>query len=115
MKKKLGNKGEEIAAQYLEGKGYQIIQRNYHCRSGEIDIICKQARTLVFVEVKTRTSTSFGSPEEAITRTKRDHIRKAALEYIHQSSQPFLDMRFDVIGIMMEKDDPHINHVVGAF
>ncbi len=115
MKKKLGNKGEEIAARYLEDKGYRILDRNYHCRSGEIDIICLQARTLVFVEVKTRTNTVFGSPEEAITRSKRDHIRKAALDYLDHTSPSFKDIRFDVIGIMMERDDWAINHITGAF
>lgn len=115
VKKRLGNKGEEIAARYLEDKGYRILQRNYYCRSGEIDIICLHARTLVFVEVKTRTSTVFGSPEEAITRSKREHIRRAALDYLDRTSQSFKDMRFDVIGIMVETDNFTINHIKGAF
>ncbi len=115
MKKELGHRGEDMAATYLDQNGYEILCRNYRTRTGEIDIICRRAGTVVFVEVKTRTSTTFGFPEESITRNKRDHIRKVALEYLKAFNRPFNELRFDVIGIMVEDGIPSINHLEGAF
>jgi putative endonuclease len=115
MKKELGNLGEGIALGYLKEHGYKILTRNYRSRYGEVDIICTWGQTIVFVEVKTRTSTSFGSPEDAITRTKREHIRKVALTYLQSYPHPFKEMRFDVIGILMNGNEPQINHLISAF
>jgi putative endonuclease len=115
MKKELGNRGEDIAAKYLQQQGYRILQRNFRSRYGELDIICAQQGILVFVEVKTRTGTSFGSPEESITATKQAHIRKVALIYLDTYPQTFREIRFDVIGILMEGSEPRINHLVAAF
>ncbi|MEQ8199996.1 MAG: YraN family protein [Syntrophomonadaceae bacterium] len=115
MKKKLGLKGEDLAASYLQEQGYRILQRNYRSKSGEIDIICSRAGVIVFVEVKTRTSKIFGTPEESITWRKRDHIRRVALDYLAACRQPFKELRFDVIGIMVEQGIPKINHLEGAF
>jgi putative endonuclease len=115
MKKELGSRGEEIAARYLKEKGYRILTRNYRNRYGEVDIICTYEQSIIFVEVKTRTSTSFGSPEESITRSKREHIRKVALTYLESYSYPFKEVRFDVIGILMDGNEPRINHLVAAF
>lgn len=115
MKKELGNRGEDIAAEYLQKHGYRIMQRNFRSRFGEVDIICAQPGILVFVEVKTRTGTNFGSPEEAITPTKQAHIRKVALAYLDTHSQSFQEIRFDVIGIIMEGGEPCINHLMAAF
>ena len=115
MRKELGNRGEEIAVRYLKKQRYTILERNYRSRYGEIDIICSRDQVIVFVEVKTRTSTSYGSPEESITRSKQEHIRKVALIYLESYPHPFKEMRFDVIGILMEGSEPRINHLVAAF
>lgn len=115
MRKELGNRGEEIATRYLKEQGYRILTRNYRSRYGEVDIICTWEQSIVFVEVKTRASTSFGSPEESITRSKREHIRKVALIYLQSYPHPFKEMRFDVIGILMDGNEPCINHLVAAF
>ncbi len=115
MRKELGNRGEEIAVRYLQENGYKILIRNYRSRHGEVDIICTRGQILIFVEVKTRTNTSFGSPEESITRIKREHIRKVALAYLQTYRHPFKEMRFDVIGILMNGDEPRINHLMAAF
>jgi len=115
MRKELGQQGEDIAARYLKQQGYKILARNYRSRYGEVDIICSQDRVIVFVEVKTRTGVSFGSPEDSITRTKQEHIRKVALIYMESFPQSFKEMRFDVIGILMEDDKPRINHLIAAF
>ena len=115
MKKELGDRGEDIAAKYLQQQGYRIVQRNYRSRYGEVDIICAQQGILVFVEVKTRTSNAFGFPEESITPTKQAHIRKVALDYLDGYSQAFTEIRFDVVGILLEGGEPRINHLVAAF
>jgi len=115
MRKELGKQGEEIAARYLKSHGYRVISRNFRSRYGEIDIICTDGRVVVFVEVKTRTSTNYGSPEESITKVKKEHIRKVALVYLETYPQPFREIRFDVIGILMEDNKPRINHLIAAF
>ncbi len=115
MNIELGKQGEEIAAKYLQQEGYKIISRNYRSRYGELDIICTHNQTMVFVEVKTRKSTNFGSPEESITRSKKEHIRKVALIYLESNPQPFREIRFDVIGILVEGKSHRINHLRAAF
>lgn len=111
----LGIRGESMAVNYLQKQGYKILQRNFRCRHGEIDIICSREHTIIFVEVKTRISTNFGTPEESITRTKQHHIHKAALAYLETCNQPFPEIRFDVIGILCDDGQYHINHLPAAF
>lgn len=111
----LGIQGENMAARYLQKQGYTILQRNFRCRNGEIDIICSREHIIIFVEVKTRISTSFGSPEEAITKTKQQHIHKAALTYLENCKQSFLEIRFDVIGILCDGGQYRLNHLPAAF
>lgn len=115
MKIALGRQGEEIAAAYLQQLGYEILARNYRCRYGELDIICKKNSLIVFVEVKTRRSDLFGSPEEAITKTKIEHIKKTALHYMAEKKTKYRETRFDVVTIMMKSDRPDINHIEAAF
>ncbi|NLV20992.1 MAG: YraN family protein [Syntrophomonadaceae bacterium] len=115
MKIALGRQGEEIAAAYLQQQGYEILARNYRCRYGELDIICKKNNIIVFVEVKTRRSDLFGSPEEAITRTKIQHIKKVALLYLAENKTSCREIRFDVVTILMKADRPEINHIEAAF
>ncbi|WP_312353675.1 YraN family protein, partial [Aminipila sp.] len=74
----LGFQGEEVASNYLKNKGYQVLERNFRCKMGEIDIIACIHKTLVFVEVKTRRNLKFGLPCEAITKNKKVHIKKVA-------------------------------------
>ncbi|NOQ66696.1 MAG: YraN family protein [Desulfobacterales bacterium] len=102
-KKELGAKGEEVAVSYLKSRGYRIVERNYRIRFGEIDIIAEQGDDLVFIEVKTRSGTLFGSPFESVTKQKQKQLSKVALEYI--SKQGFQDRpaRFDVVGIELQK------------
>ncbi len=115
MKIALGRQGEDIAAAYLQQQGYEILTRNYRCRYGELDIICRKGGLLVFVEVKTRRSDLFGSPEEAITRSKIGHIKKVALHYLNEHQTKHRETRFDVVTIMMRSSQPDINHIEAAF
>jgi putative endonuclease len=113
-RKALGQQGEDMACAFLEARGYAIKQRNFHCRYGEIDIVAVQAGQLVFVEVKARRTSCYGTPEEAVTAAKMQHIRQTALAYLQENNLP-VDMRFDVIAIHWEAGKPVLNHIVGAF
>lgn len=101
--RELGNHGEDLACKFLEKNGYKIIERNKSfSKFCEIDIIAQIKNTLVFVEVKTRKTNSFGSPLEAITKTKYSHIRQGALTYLGENSKKFSKFRIDAIGITLE-------------
>ncbi|MBR4355616.1 MAG: YraN family protein [Elusimicrobiaceae bacterium] len=107
----LGNCGEDRAEHFLVGKGYQILSRNFAVAGGELDIIAKDKTTLVFVEVKTRTSMAFGGPLAAVTPAKQKRIALAAAQYIKSTSAKFDSIRFDIIGILPDK----VEHIPNAF
>lgn len=115
VNQRIGKKGEDLAARYLTNKGYQIIARNYRTPYGEIDIICRFHKVIIFVEVKTRTNKKYGLPEEAVTYKKKEHVRKAALAFLDSYDKPFGHMRFDVLGILLLKEHVHIEHIESAF
>lgn len=104
-KKELGANGEKIAARFLKKRGYRILERNYRTRLGEIDIIAEQGADLVFIEVKTRSDTIFGSPFESVTVPKQRQLAKVALEYMSKRSFHNRPARFDVVGIELTKAD----------
>ena len=91
--------GEKIARDFLEKNGYRFIEANYRCPAGEIDIICQQGDTLVFVEVRTKSSDRFGSPEESITPTKMKHLRAVAAHYGQSRDNLPASQRIDVMAI----------------
>ncbi len=95
----LGKKGEKIARLFLEKQGYKIIVVNFRTKSGEIDLIAKDGETLVFVEVKTRSSGQFGSPLDAMTFHKCRQISKVALEYLLKNGDVDQPARFDVVAV----------------
>lgn len=107
--RKFGDAGEDLACRYLQKNGYEILERNKHySRFCEIDIIAKDKKTTVFVEVKTRKTNAFGTPFEAITRTKFENIRKGVQYYISENRTK--DYRIDVIGITI-KPELKIEHL----
>ena len=113
---RLGQKGEELATLFLQQKDYRIIVRNYRCKIGEIDIIARDQKTLVFVEVKTRSSHSFGSPAMAVTAKKQRQISRTAENYLAQNHLFDDSARFDVIGITLPADGKtEIDHIKNAF
>ncbi len=110
-----GKKGEDIAADYLVRKGYAIIERNWRNCHKEIDIIAKDNETLVIVEVKTRRSDMYGSPDEAVSEHKQQLLIAAANAYIEQNNLD-CDTRFDIISIILPKyGEPQIEHIEDAF
>ena len=102
---KKGKWGEDKAADFLIGKGYSIIERNFRCRWGEIDIIAERAGVIHFVEVKTRTSERFGSPLESITYEKMHHIMRSAQYYIHSKSLEKCEISLDGIAVCKDRID----------
>jgi putative endonuclease len=112
----LGTLGEQEAAAVLERAGHTIVARNYRVRGGEIDIVASAPDTLVFCEVKTRTSGAFGLPEEAVTVVKQRRLRRLAAEYMHRTGHHARDVRFDVVSVMVDGGRvTEARHIAGAF
>ena len=111
LNKVVGNAGEIKAQNFLKKIGYKILEANYSCALGEIDIIALQKKTIVFVEVKTRTSEEFGRPCEAVTPYKQNKIRAVARYYLMIKGWSDRDARFDVIEIL----DEEIKQIENAF
>jgi putative endonuclease len=110
-----GRHAEELAADYLEAKGMEIVKTNFHFgKYGEIDIIARQNKTLVFVEVKARKSYEYGSPVESITPKKIKALRRAAEGYLYVNNISGVECRFDFIGIDQRKSPPAIEHLENA-
>jgi len=106
-----GNRGEDIAARYIEQSGGVILARNHYVRGGEVDIIFRQDGDIVFCEVKTRSNQRFGTGAEAVTLAKQKRICRAALDYAYRNKIVDERMRFDIIEIMGGK----ISHIKNAF
>jgi putative endonuclease len=115
--RQLGIEGENKACQYLETQGYVVQERNFRTRTGEIDLIMLDGDTLVFVEVKARTSLRYGYGSEAITTTKQRIIRQVALEYLQQRGKgTYIPVRFDAVILTYAKTgEPEILHIPSAF
>ena len=113
--KEVGKKGEEVAFQFLKKNGYRIIERNYVCKTGEVDLIAKEKETLVFIEVKTRTSTAFGPPQLAVNASKQKQLSKVALTYLKEKHLEEVKARFDVVAILLGAKGEEIELIRDAF
>ena len=112
---KFGEKGETLVARYLKKNGYKILEKNYRTKLGEIDIIARENKTIVFVEVKSRRSTRYGSPKLAVTPQKQRKISMVALYYLKTTKQSDASARFDVVAFTSNRDQPQIEIVKNAF
>lgn len=111
INKQIGLKGEEIACNYLKKLGWKILEKNFrYSKYAEIDIIAKETNTIVFVEVKTRTTSNFGHPFEAINTKKINNIYKATLSYLQSTQERYEDYRIDIISIL-GNPNPKIEHI----
>lgn len=106
-----GNAGEERAARFLQQLGYRILARNFAAAGGELDIVAQDRKTLVFVEVKTRSSRAFGGPLAAVTPAKQKRLLLAAVQYLKANPAKFDSIRFDVVGVLPEE----VEHIPNAF
>lgn len=112
----VGKTGEEIALSFLKNKGYTIEATNYRTNLGEIDIIARDKSALVFIEVKTRKSQTFGLPYEAVRFRKQSKIRQVALQFLAERPFGYRELRFDVISILVScADNYKIEHILNAF
>lgn len=112
----VGHAGEEMATAFVEDLGYTVVTRNYRKRFGEIDIVAEDGETLVFIEVKTRSSERFGSPLEAVDARKQLRMARAALDYMASCGQHDRLARFDVVAVRLQPDGPpQIEHIRNAF
>jgi len=100
-RRRLGQLGEQLAADRLASLGYEIVERNYRCTEGEIDIVARQSGRWVFVEVRTRRGDRFGTPEESLTARKRAHIRASAQRYLSEHAAAEADWRVDAVAVVL--------------
>ena len=117
--REIGTWGEDRAAEYLTGKGYRILRRNFSSRTGEIDIICKSGNMTVFVEVKTRRSSTYADPRDFVTYSKQKKLRSAAKWWLSMTKTYDYPARFDVIEVISSDglygDKFTVNHIENAF
>jgi len=113
---RVGAQGEETAVAYLSGLRYRIVERNFRCKGGEVDIVARDGKTLVFVEVKARRNMNYGPPQLAVTPFKQRQISKAALTWLAKHRQLDALARFDVIAVLFADGcEPRIEHIRNAF
>ncbi|NYG58143.1 putative endonuclease [Nocardioides daedukensis] len=115
QKQALGAYGEALAARYLVQKGMVLLDHNWRCRDGEIDLILRDGRTLVICEVKTRRTTTYGTPFEAISLTKIGRLKRLAAQWLSTNGVRVQDIRLDMVGVIAPSvGTPHIEHVAGV-
>jgi len=113
--KHTGAVGEDMAVSLLEATGYKIIERNYRCLFGEIDIIARDGSVIVFVEVKSRRSKLFGEPELSVDLNKQKKLSKVALHYLGEQNLHNTNARFDVVAILLIPGRDEVRHIENAF
>lgn len=116
QRNELGRQGEQEAERFLRAQGYAIVARNYRCPMGEVDMVALDRQTLVFVEVRTRTSNNtLNDPLESVNLRKQRQVAKAALHYLSSHNLHERAARFDVIGIQWTNGSPRLTHIKSAF
>lgn len=114
-RQRLGNEGEQAAADSLRKSGYRIVARNHRCRRGEVDLIAERGELLVFVEVRTRATAAFGAPEETVDSRKQRRVIAAARDFLARWRGPERGVRFDVIAVVDGAAGPQLTHLENAF
>ncbi len=111
----MGDAGEDLAAAALKKQGYKILERNYVCPLGEVDLVARQGKTYVFIEVKTRQNDRFGLPQEAVNQAKQRKLRLLAYYYLKQKRLGEVSLRFDVVAITLDEAGPWLEIIQNAF
>ena len=99
----LGSRGEQIAAKFLTDKGYLLLEANYRCRWGEVDLVARDGKCTVFVEVRTRRTATFGGPEESITKRKAQRLVTTAQTYLSEHGSKYVNWRIDLVSIKLDQ------------
>jgi putative endonuclease len=107
----LGASGEDQVASWYEARGYRVLDRNWRCRAGELDIVAGRDGLVAFCEVKTRSSVAFGSPAEAVTPAKQARLRRLGVQWLEQSGARARELRFDVASVLADE----VEVIEGAF
>lgn len=115
VNKETGKLGEDIAVHYLKQNGYVILDRNFECRQGEVDIIALDKKEIVFIEVKTRTSNKYGAPSEAVNKIKQKHMLQTIKYYLYIRNLSDEFIRVDVIEVYINNNVYKVNHIKQAF
>jgi putative endonuclease len=113
-RRQTGQQGEDLATAYLTERGYELVERNWRCPAGELDIIMEKEATLVFVEVRARRSRRFGLAEESITPAKQARLIELAQTYLQQNDLFRRSWRIDVVAVGLSSEPAHINHIENA-
>ena len=113
----LGAWGEQIAVEHLTAHGLTVLDRNWRCREGELDVVATDGATVVVVEVKTRTGTGFGRPEEAVTPRKLVRMRRVAQRWLAEHRVRWVEVRFDVVAVLVDRQTGahEVTHLLGVF
>lgn len=111
LRHEIGKIGEDLAAKYIQSLGYTIIERNFAATQGEIDIVARDKKELVFIEVKTRTNTLYGRPIEAVNNPKKKHLISTAQYYLYSKHLENEFVRLDVIEVYLNESTYKINHI----
>ncbi|MCR4723798.1 MAG: YraN family protein [Clostridia bacterium] len=117
IKKKRGKDGEDLACRYLEKKGYRILERNFRCRMGEIDVIACDGEYICFIEIKARTRTDYGMPRDAVDRRKQQKLLRCTQLYLklHPGLARQYSPRMDIVEILYREDGSFVRHTPNAF
>jgi putative endonuclease len=115
VRRRLGRDGEDAVALWYETRGYEVVSRNWRVREGELDLVLRRGRTLVFCEVKTRRGDAFGSPFEAVTITKQRRLRTLAMRWLAEHRVRAGELRFDVAAVRMRGSVGEIEVLEAAF
>jgi putative endonuclease len=111
----LGRSGEDIAADLYEDQGYEVLERNFRCREGELDLIAAKGRTVVFCEVKTRRTDRWGEPSEAVDYRKQARLRRLGAAWLRERRPGSVDVRFDVVSVIVADGRARVTHLEDAF
>jgi putative endonuclease len=111
----LGRRGEDLAVSVFRRLGFEIVQRNYRCRHGEIDVVARRGRVLVFCEVKTRNTDTWGVPAEAVDFRKQSRLRRLAAQWLAEHGVGRVQVRFDVVSVIVRPDRSEVTHIPDAF
>lgn len=111
----LGRNGEDLAAEMYESLGYRVLERNFRVDQGEVDIVVERDGVVVFCEVKTRRSDLWGSPAEAVAWQKQQRLRRLAARWMRERKPGAVEIRFDVVSIVMRDDSTELTHLPNAF
>jgi putative endonuclease len=109
-----GRRGETLAAKHLTARGYTLEARNWSCATGELDLVCRDGDTLVFVEVRTVSTGFLTSPLQTIDAAKQARVARAAEAYVRKKRSEYANLRFDVVGVVLKRP-PQIEHLENAF